>query len=313
MQNNEAQLNQIINTMREHGITLGDIERKLSESETRHKTPSDIAMRVFTSLGAIFILSGLFVYTEMFWKDMSSFMRIFVSLGTGIGLSMLAAIAMKENKYPRLIGPLIIIAAAIETTGWFVTIYELFPHTGEITKAVLAVYGIMGVQQALMFAAFRKTSLAFTALFFAYGFSAEWLDWLGLKDQDIFLALGICMIYQSYVIARTIHRPLSSYGYFIGACMFYASLFDLVYHTSVELLYPAVAIAMLYVCTIVESRALLVTSVLALIGFIGYYTTEYFVNSIGWPLALVIMGVAFLGTGAAAVQIKRKYLVRRRA
>jgi hypothetical protein len=87
--------------------------------------------------------------------------------------------------------------------------------------------------------------------------------------------------------------------------MAYAGLFDLVQNTPVELIYLAVTASMLYVCVVLESRAMLLTTVLAMLGFIGYFSSEYFADSLGWPITLVLMGVAFLGVGAIALKVKR--------
>ncbi len=77
-------------------------------------------------------------------------------------------------------------------------------------------------------------------------------------------------------------------------------------HTPVELLYLAVTAAMLYACVVLQSRALLFTTVVAMLGFIGFYTSEHFANSLGWPVTLVLMGVAFLGVGTIAINVKRR-------
>ncbi len=63
---------------------------------------------------------------------------------------------------------------------------------------------------------------------------------------------------------------------------------------------------MLYACVALQSRALLVTTVVAMLGFIGYYTAKHFANSLGWPVTLVVMGVAFLAVGAIALRVKRR-------
>jgi archaellum biogenesis protein FlaJ (TadC family) len=56
---------------------------------------------------------------------------------------------------------------------------------------------------------------------------------------------------------------------------------------------------------VLQSRALLLTTVIAMLGFIGYFSAEYFANSLGWPVTLVLMGVAFLGVGTIAIKVKR--------
>jgi hypothetical protein len=94
--------------------------------------------------------------------------------------------------------------------------------------------------------------------------------------------------------------------YLIGSAMAYTGLFDLVQKTQFELLYFGVSASMLYACVRLQSRALLLTTVIAMLGFIGYYAAQYFVDSLGWPISLVLMGVGFMGVGALAMRAKKQ-------
>ena len=87
--------------------------------------------------------------------------------------------------------------------------------------------------------------------------------------------------------------------------MLYAGLFDLVENTPIELLFLAVTAAILYACVVLQSRAMLLTTVLAMLSFIGYFSAKHFVDSLGWPITLVITGVIFLGVGMIAMRVKR--------
>ena len=99
---------------------------------------------------------------------------------------------------------------------------------------------------------------------------------------------------------------LAGLGTLIGSAMAYSGLFDLVHKTPVELLFFAVTASMLYACVLVQSRALLLTTVIAMLSYIGYFTAQHFVDSLGWPISLVLMGVAFLGVSALAMRVKRQ-------
>jgi hypothetical protein len=43
-----------------------------------------------------------------------------------------------------------------------------------------------------------------------------------------------------------------------------------------------------------------------MLSFIGYYTAQHFVDSLGWPVTLVLMGVAFIGVSTLAIKVKRQ-------
>ena len=121
------------------------------------------------------------------------------------------------------------------------------------------------------------------------------------------LMTGICISFAAYGMHKANRYPrLIALGYFAGSLMAYAGLFDLVQNTSVELLFLAVTAIVLYACVVLQSRALLLTTVIAMLSFIGYFSGEHFANSLGWPITLVLMGVAFLGVGAIAIKVKQR-------
>ncbi|HHA18567.1 MAG TPA: hypothetical protein ENK70_02555, partial [Methylophaga sp.] len=121
------------------------------------------------------------------------------------------------------------------------------------------------------------------------------------------LIIGMCVMLTAYGFQKAARYPrLSGLGYFIGSIMAYSGLFDLVQNTSVELIYLAVTASILYACVVLQSRTLLLTTVIAMLAFIGYYSAEYFANSLGWPVTLILMGVAFLGVGTLAIKVKQR-------
>lgn len=125
-------------------------------------------------------------------------------------------------------------------------------------------------------------------------------DWAGLL-------IGISVISAAYGLHKAgRYSGLSGLGYFVGSVMAYSGLFDLVRNTPFELVYLAVTAVMLYACVVLQSRALLFTTVIAMLGFIGFYSAKHFANSLGWPVTLVLMGVAFLAVGTIALRVKRR-------
>jgi len=76
----------------------------------------------------------------------------------------------------------------------------------------------------------------------------------------------------------------------------------------VELIFLAAASGFVYLSVVLRSRTLLVVATLAILSYTGYFTTEHFAESIGWPLALVAFGLFMIGLSAFAVRIDRQYL-----
>ncbi|MBN8532352.1 MAG: DUF2157 domain-containing protein [Alphaproteobacteria bacterium] len=149
----------------------------------------------------------------------------------------------------------------------------------------------------------------------AYAFGALWFN-LGLfeiirrvtNEGWAGLLAGMSVMSFGWAMTQGGDRRLTGLAYFFGSILFFAGLFDLVEGTAFELLYFGAAIGMVYVCTVLRSKAILFTSICALLGYIGYFTAQHFANSLGWPLALVLMGLGFFGVGMMAVKVKKKYL-----
>jgi len=353
----------IAQLMRNFDITPAEVESAfhapdIAQAVSTPRSRGDVARTLFIYLGAIFILAGISTYIGLFWESMGSAMRVFVTLGVGYILLIVLVSALHEKKYPRLVLPLTLAAVFMMTGGWFVLIHEVFPHGDNWRAAVLAVFGVMAVHQGALFGKYRLTVLAFTALFFVYGFMQVGLDMLGVPIAYIAIVLGaslflvatalektpqrllaepalligicwmngglfdriatftsanwaslvigVCVIFAAYGLHKAgRYARLTGLGYFVGSIMAYSGLFDLVENTSIELLYLAVTAAMLYACVVLQSRALLFTTVIAMLSFIGFYTAEHFANSLGWPVTLVLMGVAFLGVGTIAIKVRR--------
>ena len=357
-------LEHIVQLMRNYDITPAEAEAALHASaaaqpEAARRSRGDIAKTLFTYLGAIFILAGISTYIGTFWQSMGSVMRVIVTLGVGYILLIVLVSALYEKKYPKLLLPLALASVLMMTSGWFVLIHEVFPHGNNWRLAALFVFGVMSLHQGVLFGKYRGTVLAFTALFFVYGFMQVGLDLLDVPFAYIAIVLGASLFLVATALEDTSHRVLAapalligicwmnsglfdrialatsvswaslltgmcvmsaayglhkaerysgltSLGYFIGAIMAYSGLFDLVHDTSFELVYLAVTASMLYACVVLQSRALLFTTVIAMLGFIGYYSAKHFANSLGWPVTLVLMGVAFLGVGALAIKVRRR-------
>jgi hypothetical protein len=356
-------LESIAQLMHSYDITPAEVEAAFHAPAASRPVPArrssgDIAKTLFTYLGAIFIVSGISAYIGTFWESMGSVMRVFVTLGVGYILTIVLISALHEKKYPRLILPLALASAFMLTSGWFVLIHELFPHGDNWRAAVLFVFGVMALHQGALLSKYGLTVLAFTALFFVYGFLQVGFDLLGVPIAFIAIVLGTSLFLVATALENTPHRilaepalligtcwlngglfdriaiatsanwaslltgvcvmsaaygmqkagrysRLTGLGYLAGSIMAYSGLFDLVRNTHAELLYLAVTALMLYACVVLQSWSLLFTTVVAMLGFIGFYTAQHFANSLGWPISLLLMGVAFLGVGTIAMKVRR--------
>ena len=76
-----------------------------------------------------------------------------------------------------------------------------------------------------------------------------------------------------------------------------------------EMLYPFLAFGgMVLSVSVLRSRLALTISTFAVISYIIYFTAEYFADSIGWPVALILLGFTIIGIGYFSINLNRKYL-----
>ena len=140
-------------------------------------------------------------------------------------------------------------------------------------------------------------------------FNAGVFDRVAVASSANWAALlaGLSAMSAAYGLQKEGRQPrLSGLGTLIGSALAYTGLFDLLHKTPIELLYFAVTASMLYACVLLQSRALLLTTVIAMLSYIGYFTAQHFVDSLGWPISLVLMGVAFMGVSVLAMRVKRQ-------
>lgn len=84
---------------------------------------------------------------------------------------------------------------------------------------------------------------------------------------------------------------------FLGTCFALGGFFSLVHGTMIEPLSIALSASAIYGALLLRSRAALAAAVLSTITFIISYTAEHFANTVGWPILLIVIGIAILAAG----------------
>jgi uncharacterized membrane protein YoaK (UPF0700 family) len=199
------------------------------------------------------------------------------------------------------------VAALLQPTGILVTINE-FSSGGDWRHAALLTAGIMTAQQAAVFWQRRDTVLLFTTLVFASWFFVVALDLLDADDDFVSFVLGASLIGLCVGLERTVHRALTPIWYCIGSIAFFGGLFSLIEDTPVELLFLVATCGAVFLSTYVRSRALLFISTLAMLAYISYFTSQHFIDSLGWPLMLMLLGLILIGLSTVAMRIDRRYI-----
>ena len=172
----------------------------------------------------------------------------------------------------------------------------------------MVVSGAMAAQQILALRTTQRTTLLFTALFFAAAFILALFAYIGIGHEITSLVIGGSLLSLSVGLDNTRHRGITPFWYFVGSMSLLYGVFSLIQYSAIEIAFLAVAAAMVYLSTVVRSRTLLFVGTLAMLSYISYFSARHFVQSIGWPIALVLFGLLLIGLSAMAFRINRNYI-----
>ncbi|MEP5764240.1 MAG: hypothetical protein ABJ308_06590 [Halieaceae bacterium] len=307
MSDRDLALAEIVELARHNNISAGEIDAALNTADDSNTPAGGILRRLLAYVGAIFVFAGIVVYIGMFWEDMNSAARIIITLGTGLVALVLAILMLDHDRFARSATPLFLMAAWLQPTGILVAFDEL-GSGGEPQHALLATTTTLMLQELLVFSRYQRSVLLFLAL--AFGLLTFWngFDLLDLDEELNVMICGLSLMLLTYGIDRTAHRGITPFWYFVGSASFLWASFDLIEDTPAHILYLGLSAFMIYLSTVAQSRTLLFTSTLAMMGYLGYFTAEYFFDSTGWPVALIFMGLLLIGLSNLALRINRKYM-----
>ncbi len=262
-----------------------------------------ILAKILAYLGGIFVLAGIAIFIGMQWEQFGSAARVLVTLGVGFAIYLFALATMTDERFSGVTTPMLLIAALLQPTGIVVMLNE-YARGGDPKHGLLFMCGVMLVQQLLSFLAKQRTVLLFTSLFFGAAGFGTLGDILHVDLEIVALALGIGLICLSYAIDRTRHRVITPLWYFAGSAFFLYGAFDVLEGSPLEIIFFGVAAGIMYLGTVVRSRTLLFSSVIALMGFTGYFFRDSLANAFG----LIVMGFLLIGLSALAMKLNRKYI-----
>ncbi len=300
-------LSQIVALAQSNQLTLEEIQSALGRPQIEaNKKNTGTLTRLFTYLGGIFIFAGLSAFIAMNWDFLNTTARILITLGTGMAALIIAAVAARRQDADKKVSVLITLSALLQPTGLFVTAVEFSTGSGDVRLAAALIFGVLAAQYGLFFQALRRTTPLFFAIYFGFSSFVALCTLVKIDYDFVMFVCGASLVTLSYGIQRTPYNSICGFGYFIGSILLLWLGFDLLKNTPIEVLYLGIACFMLYVSTIVASRSVLITATLAILSYISYFTQKNFLDSIGWPIALILLGFVFFGVGSLAVRLNRK-------
>lgn len=290
--------------------------------ETPHESSSTLSRYsgILYYIGGGIVSLGIVFFIGQLWSDFNTFMRIFITLGTGIAAYIMGVLFNEQHRLGSAAPAFFMISALLIPTGILISFDEYNVRITE-EKIQNLISGLLFISYLISYVVFKRfILLVFTFLFgtwFYFSITGTLLvnaiilpEWrYGLYQ---FAALGLSYLFIGYSYQETDKQGLTKILYLIGINFFLGAILTLTgwkpsQDVFWELLYPGIVFGGLYVSALIHSRIILGFCAFYLAAYIIKITVEYFSDGLGWPITLILCGFILMGMGYAAIQLKRKY------
>lgn len=295
---------------------LGAFDRGASAGGSRRLGISEILYYI----GGAIVFVGIGVLIWQHWNELNPASRILVTFGSGVASYFAGILFLRRETSAQVAVAFFLISALVTPLGLGV-IFDNAEYNVGTAGVQSVISGIVLAAYLASYFVFRHNIFViFDSIFGAWFFFA-FTSWL-VGSQPIlwnnfnnyrFLVLGIAYMAFGYSFRTTSREPLSEAHYFFGLASFLGAALALGGWTPEqnifwELIFPGLVFAAIFLSIPLKSRAFLGLGSLFLLMYIFKITAEYFQESLGWPLTLVIAGFALIGIGYLAFYLNKKYI-----
>lgn len=292
------------------------IENNALQTESLKKATSFSVTKMMYVLGAAIVVIGLFIFISQIWDDMGSLARITITLGLGL-LITLVGLTLPKNKPEEKLGSVFyFIGGMLIPGGSLVTLNEL--STGNDHPWAIAItFGIIFGYYLFLNSFYKNTVFTFFTIVNGTALVYLIIDAMIIKESYLFddlyayltMVIGASYLLLAHSFREGWNRRLVGFLYFFGITGFLGAAFWQVFDSVFwQMLFFIIVISGLTLSVHMRSRSILVISTIFLIAHISYITSEYFTDSLGWPLVLIILGFIFIGLGYVSININKKLI-----
>lgn len=289
--------------------------RQESDGETKGFSHFSVTKMLYV-LGAVIVITGVGFFVAQIWDDIGSFGRIAVTLGLGLLIAAIGSMLLKQKPEDN-IGPIFhFIGGMLIPGGAIVTLSELEVDFVSLWPVAIT-FGVIFAFYLLLNAIHKHPILTFFAIAngtaFIYLLVEAMVEGPYYRHEDLYayltMVIGASYLFLAHAFREGWNKHLIGALYFFGSGGFLGAAFSQVFDSVPwQLFYFLIVLGGLFLSVYMKSRSILVMGTLFLIAHVSYITSEYFADSLGWPISLVILGFVFIGLGYASVTINKKYI-----
>ncbi len=281
------------------------------------KTFSISGVLYYVGAGIAFI--GVAIFVGQHWDELSSALRILLTLGAGLALFTSAVFLEVGKKLDRIPDALHFLAGLLIPGGIFVTLNELGFHGGNFGPGIifcaLALFYVVAYRMH-----HHNLLLAFAIIYGTISFglltdSVATQVTMNAGDYISYriIAVATSYLFLGYAFRESSRKVLSGILYFFGGLGVLGAGMALQgwspdQSAFWEVVYPGLVFGALFLSTHLRSKSLLFLGAAFCAGDIFKLTDEYFRDNFSWPLALIFAGFVLIGVGYLTVYLNKKYL-----
>lgn len=305
-------------------ISASEIQAALSNAGLSTPTVAEggkkrlSATSILYSIGGLILILGIGSFVFSFWNDLGGAVRILITLGFAAAAYIAGVMLRGDADHGNISRVLFCVSGFLAPIGLFVSLdtagidYAGFGWPATVAVLLSAIYGSSLFLFRTAEFAFFTTVFSTWALYSLVGFAldasgAEYLVENAYKYLTI--AIGAAYLLIQSIIAN--NQAFDRFLTFFGASGIFGALIALSDWSPNQSLFwefisVIAVIGGLVLASRTANRTLLKTSALFVFILIIRFTSEYFVDSLGWPLALIVAGIALLAAGYGLIALGKK-------
>lgn len=284
-----------------------------------HEDSSKKIINTFYIIGAIIAIIGVVILVAQNWFEIGFFGRLLVTLGISLG-AYVVGILLNKKEQKNVSQVMFFISAILAPLSAYVLINKagikyswlVGFNTSFVLLIIYSAAFWVSKKSILVFINFGLGAWVYLSLVSKIISSTNFTD---LSKWSIMI-LGLSYVLLTYAyqksslnsdasehkeknIIQNILYGLGTLGV-LGAGITMDGNFDLIY--------IALIFAAFYMSIFLKSRSMLLFGAIFLIAHIIKLTSRYFVDSLGWPVALIFVGFFVIGVGYFSVYLSRKFI-----
>lgn len=264
-------------------------------------------------VGGLVCATGVLFLAAQIWETIGMGGRVGMTLGFGVLLTLLAVAVLRTERTIVLRDIFFGIGALLIPGGMFVLLDELSYPMDSLWWVTAVFFVCAGMYAGLTFA-YQRALLAFFALAYSTATLYAFVGALTAETdatavyEVLSMVVGVSYLALCTAVRGTYAHGLARVLHGGGVVGVLGGLFGLMLDYSLlEVVYPFAVLALYYLGVQQKSTGVLGVSSAFFVGYISYITSNYFVDSVGWPVALIVLGGIFLALGYATFTMRRGF------